>query len=656
MSDDESSDFLGELREQYQASIPEKLKQFDRIVQLIHSTPTQSSLNELFEFIHKIAGSAGSYGFEEVSVLCKEFEVKVQEEKSHGDNLNDAFVTEIDAFAEKFAQAFTKQKEPAVHDEPSIEHIDIFVIDDDEDLLKLLVAMGKKKGMTVVGESHPSKAKERFYEENFSPKIVLFDYQFENEETNGLELVKAYRDSPGKSILGMLSAHGEMDFRLSAQSLGVELFFTKPLDLEPFFEELRRAMSTPTVAKLHMLLIDDDEDFCKFVKFALADLGLGYAESHDGENFFKRLVEVKPDLLLLDIDLPKFNGIELLKAARADSRFRSLPVMLITGKEQPQTQEEAFALGIEDFIIKPITKDLLRLRVSNFLKKRAFSSGFQEKDPVTNLFARNSMLDIFRVMQVQNKRIAVCLMEVSGENIDEDLLRFLSNYLLHHFRSRDVVGMWEKNRFILLFPGNKAVQVQFLLGKLFDDLRQDERFGKNQGVSLSAGVVNYPDNGTTLDALTSMGLELSAKKEGWGVEIANVDKDFSFLKGKDVHILLIDDDEDIVKMVGYAFEMRGFKVESFNTGEAGMQWLENNLLEHPPSFILLDCNLPDISGMVILSRIREITGADIPVIMLSTLSQEQNILEAIKKGATDYITKPFSLSILMEKTLHYLTQ
>jgi DNA-binding response OmpR family regulator len=116
-------------------------------------------------------------------------------------------------------------------------------------------------------------------------------------------------------------------------------------------------------------------------------------------------------------------------------------------------------------------------------------------------------------------------------------------------------------------------------------------------------------------------------------------------------IIIVDDDEDLLKLLATSFKAQGFDVKTFATGKEGMSYLliEKNLKE--ASLIILDRMLPDMDGLDILKTLHEKTSLKVPVLILSILSSEKDVLSGLKKGAVDYVSKPFSLPIFMQKAL-----
>ena len=104
-------------------------------------------------------------------------------------------------------------------------------------------------------------------------------------------------------------------------------------------------------------------------------------------------------------------------------------------------------------------------------------------------------------------------------------------------------------------------------------------------------------------------------------------------------VLIVDDEAAIREMIAVALQMAGYRcLEADNAQNA-----HAIVVDHQPDIILLDWMMPDVSGIELARRLkRETAYADIPIIMLTARSEEDNKIQGLEAGADDYITKPFS--------------
>ena len=108
-------------------------------------------------------------------------------------------------------------------------------------------------------------------------------------------------------------------------------------------------------------------------------------------------------------------------------------------------------------------------------------------------------------------------------------------------------------------------------------------------------------------------------------------------------IILVDDDNHILSSVSVALRNEGWVVETYPDGEKGLIALQRNI----PDLVVLDIKMPRIDGMEMLKKLR--TSSNVPVIFLTSKDEEIDEALGLRMGADDYITKPFSQKLLIER-------
>jgi len=111
-------------------------------------------------------------------------------------------------------------------------------------------------------------------------------------------------------------------------------------------------------------------------------------------------------------------------------------------------------------------------------------------------------------------------------------------------------------------------------------------------------------------------------------------------------IFAVDDEEDILELIGHHLTREGFQVTTAINGENAVK----AITQKPPDLILLDLMLPGIDGLEVCRILKkENKTADIPIIMLTAKGEESDIVTGLELGADDYITKPFSMKVLIAR-------
>jgi DNA-binding response OmpR family regulator len=122
------------------------------------------------------------------------------------------------------------------------------------------------------------------------------------------------------------------------------------------------------MGKEKILIVEDDKNISKLVKYNLEKEGYKCTVSHNGENALKTLDKEKIDLVLLDIMLPGMDGLEVCRAIR-QGKAKDLPVIMLTAKGEEVDKVVGFELGADDYMVKPFSPRELILRIKAIFKR-----------------------------------------------------------------------------------------------------------------------------------------------------------------------------------------------------------------------------------------------------------------------------------------------
>jgi len=136
-------------------------------------------------------------------------------------------------------------------------------------------------------------------------------------------------------------------------------------------------------------LVDDDRNILISVKIALENEGFQVVIFHDGEEGYKGIIAEKPDLAVLDVKMPRMDGMELLTKLRDTS---NVPVIFLTSKDDEVDQVIGLRLGADDYITKPFSQRLLIERIRSVLRRyAAISTGISSLQDNSHIIVRGSL-------------------------------------------------------------------------------------------------------------------------------------------------------------------------------------------------------------------------------------------------------------------------
>ncbi len=116
-----------------------------------------------------------------------------------------------------------------------------------------------------------------------------------------------------------------------------------------------------------ILIVDDRSEVVELVKVTLEGEGYQSIDASDGSEALEKIRLEKPDLILLDIVMPKMDGFEVLSEVRKDPKTKDIPIIMLSAKGQKLDQEKGKELGATGYIIKPFSPSALLKRIEEIL-------------------------------------------------------------------------------------------------------------------------------------------------------------------------------------------------------------------------------------------------------------------------------------------------
>lgn len=155
--------------------------------------------------------------------------------------------------------------------------------------------------------------------------------------------------------------------------------------------------------KQKILIVDDTRDIVDLLRKRFRADGYDTAEAFDGEEALALVEKYGPDMVILDVMMPKMDGIEVCRRLRREERHRNLPVLMLTAKSQVPDKVRGLDTGADDYITKPFDYKELAARVRSLLAKKAASEEMAEKE---KSFALDQMVDEVS-HEVRNPLVAI---------------------------------------------------------------------------------------------------------------------------------------------------------------------------------------------------------------------------------------------------------
>ncbi|MBF0494829.1 MAG: response regulator transcription factor, partial [Candidatus Omnitrophica bacterium] len=164
------------------------------------------------------------------------------------------------------------------------------------------------------------------------------------------------------------------------------------------------------MSKTKILIVEDDEDIAKLLKYNLEKAGFDAKVAETGEKAFVSLHNSPPDLVILDIMLPGMDGLEICRSMKQKEKQKNIPVIMLTAKGEEVDRIVGLELGADDYIVKPFSPRELVLRVKAVLKRQ--EPGGEEAVKEEVIRSGDIVIDMPKYqVTVKNKEIELTRME-----------------------------------------------------------------------------------------------------------------------------------------------------------------------------------------------------------------------------------------------------
>ncbi|BAZ65619.1 MAG: response regulator [Pelatocladus maniniholoensis HA4357-MV3] len=351
---------IEEATQDFQASLPERIKVLEtaaRSLQVDYFDSTQRERAK--EEAHRLAGALGTFGYAKGSELARAIEHLFSDQSKLGEQQFTQFLQLLTQLQQEIAKPPVS---PIIPSLPTVAIPLVLVIDDDDDhsFTESLCQAAPVRGLQVEVIAEESIALEQVA--SHPPSIILLSLNPASMPGKLTLLEKLKLHFPGIPVL-TLAEQDCLDTRISIASLGSESYLLKSITTEEIFEAIAQFIPPTTPPSPRVMVVDDDPVQLKTLALMLQPWGLEVTSVGNPEQFWQVLTFTEPDLLLLDLEMPIFNGIELCRVVRQDLKYADLPIIIVTAHTGVDSIQQVFAAGADEFINKPIVGPELVTRV-----------------------------------------------------------------------------------------------------------------------------------------------------------------------------------------------------------------------------------------------------------------------------------------------------
>lgn len=327
----------------------------------------------------------------------------------------------------------------------------------------------------------------------------------------------------------VLCENRSFEFRIKAARLGVSALVQHPVDLielEGWFSDFDRDQQVEP----KVLIVDDDDIVAEAYAFALQQKGMRAETLSNPLKTGQMVEDFCPDLIVMDLDMPEANGLDVARALRLSRPHLSLPILFLSAEQDEDIQHQARQIGGDDFITKPVDLATLTNKISIRVSRARDLRNIMERDSLTGLLNHVNFKERLAAEVGRSRRtgspMAVCLLDLDhfkavndtfGHQVGDRVIQMFANCLTGSLRSVDVIARYGGEEFgLILLDATPEQGARVLDGirRSFSNFLFDTDDGP-QSVTFSGGVCGLEDASTTEGLLGAADKALyEAKQQG----------------------------------------------------------------------------------------------------------------------------------------------
>ena len=352
---------------------------------------------------HKLAGVLGMFSRDIGTKIAREIETLLQDNQVLNDQQQAQFtslVTDLDSLLglDENLSVDTVTETPR-----------LLLISTDTELSQELQQLGRIQGLTWHHTDDINLA--TTWLDSNSPYVVVIDTETIPNQQEYLALITDLNALTPDFPTLVLSTSDHLTDRIAATRAGASSFLVKPVTATLVWQTINQLFKNQQSAIASILIVDDDLVFLDSLRSILEPWGIRVNTLEEPLHFWEVLQATRPDLLILDIEMPEINGIELCQALRSDPAWQELPILFLTARQDAQAIRQVFEVGGDDYISKPVVGAELMARINNRLERSRLLHNLATQDRLTGLDNRtHSSLEIeILLQQAENLQQPFCL-------------------------------------------------------------------------------------------------------------------------------------------------------------------------------------------------------------------------------------------------------
>ncbi len=704
---------LNKLRQEYREVLPHRLLEIDSAWEQVLQDGSKDKVEKLYGLIHGLAGSGATFGYTRLSGAAKDLEALI-----HGLTESDAAIAALKPRVDKLIEALKEAATQPDH----LEHSDHIVANPPKTFT------GKEQLVCWLGDDDQLANRFRDQLTNFrmavkrvdsfnelramladEPSVIIID-RLDGDDDNVADLSERLASLETEApILCITNPDETMESWIQLVRAGASASAPKPVNFYEFLEKLDALTYVEKEAPYRLLIIDDDKILANHTAAILNKAGMQVRVVTDPAKTMRPLEKFHPDLILMDLYMPKCSGLELAKIIRQDNRYLTTPIVYLSRETQVNKKLAALEMGADDFLFKPVKYRYLYHALSARIKRARQLKAYMTRDGLTGLLNHSNLRERLNQEMARavesNRPLTYALLDLDdfravnsayGYPAGDCILKSFAILLKRHLGHRAHIGRLGGVEFGVALPRTTQEVAERILNQVRVCFSQvaHEFGGSSFHLTLSGGLAAYPGFETTEHLAKSAAQALLQAKSMGRNQLLAIDPETTSNQGRGASrqtavedeadfddilllddavdadelaadeegspdeipppptggpkIVVVDDDRQVLSHIAAVLRENGYDPCLAETGDEGFDLVK----KHRPKVALVDLLLfPGIHGFELCQRIREDPDLqDVRIILMTAVYKDYRYrLEGKEAGADEFVEKPLDFYSLLQK-------
>ena len=501
---------LEALRAAYRQRLVSELEQIQSLMEEVASNAsTQGALQVLHNTLHKLAGSAGTFGFEQLGRQARKQEQLVAGALNLSGSSED--LLSVSGWIEQLHNALKADEARNVtlgvetlSKKTNETQFNIGLLERDPMLADYISQQLVSFGFNVW---HFSDKNELTQPDTTHPDLLLVDHRASQEPGLQTHPESFWHHHLAHFNCPILFTGAEESFnaRLHAVRNGGLGYFAKPLDVPQLAAHVARLLKAQNTSPERVLIVEDDAELAEYCQLILEQAGMQVKWLDHPRELIQVASDFDPELVLMDLWLPEATGAEMAALLTQIERWAHLPIVYISTEPNPKLRIQALAMGGDAFLEKPVDPELLVSLCQSRIKRLRDLEQAMTRDGLTGLIKHASIKEAlqaeWKYVQRHPRCFSVVMLDIDhfktvndtyGHAVGDLVIASVGTLLRQHFRNTDKLGRYGGEEFALVLPDCSADSAARLVNKLREAFSDIQFMGSGQRFSctISAGVID----------------------------------------------------------------------------------------------------------------------------------------------------------------------